>query len=1020
MSKMSLDQLGPTLFIGLGGAGGHVVARLNRLADNVFEDDYKRLGGACPLQFLLLDTDDFEKLDPEVRDSLGKRQQSFVSLSHFNPRRYAEKQLEIHDTDLKRWFDKDALAYLEDVTIHDGASRLRMLGRLCLHRHYETVEQRIREKVDAALDSGVHKESTRIRPEPPPLRIYIVASSCGGTGSAIFLDIALMVNRIVRDRGWSPDLAGFVFLPFPYIEANSKLDPSLKAYYEHNAWAFFEELNYFLANPERVPEYALDPERRFWDHARPLDEYGRDLMRTIYLVGNHIPTIGTLPLGGPLYEYTAQGIFHTFLTPEEGAIQSHYSNIKSKLKDRDRKFDLVKRFAAFGYAEYRPSSGVVSKGVEELVFSEWQELLGQRLDDDKLNRLTKELVGQFNARLDKFRRQARDWQPTLGIEGPGDRVSDLDVSQIHQLPETAQSQGRRVINTIIEQARTELKDAVSRLLEERLKAPVAGIEAERMVLERLREELVRSCGTMLASAQHPGITDDEKLRTEITELARTKPEPKRRLPFGKGKIDDAERSLFVNALNGIRHRIREVAKAWAASEVERGLAELFDNAVFRLLDEHSDKLRTLAGILKDHEPRLPAPADFNTVPTIQQVPPPRLLDGAALNGELKALRSSEGAKNELRKVWGEFLSRVSSPAFSAEDAAEWLKSRIREVWESRANKELRYESPLAAVEDWAKRLGARDSGAGASSEREAQALLANLYSLSAPACPVDVESFDKSDPVARIFAVVGPFKGDDDAKNQLSIPYPCSHIGGANGNRIAVLQTWYAFSSRAIEGVEALRRSYLRRDRKQSLPHIDKRWNAEGLFQSTGTGDLNSRDEELVARLLALAPYFHSTNGDLQLGSRFRLQRDERDDTPLSLLVYADQGYGYTFHWRDVRRRDGYDGTWMVLQPSSSARNGRAIDSGRETDLLTELRTYLMSEAREQHEEVLADLSEIENTEAGVPIIEAYRRYIDALDLAIADEERQGRIKHLDLLRRLMGRLDEYVRGLGHEAPVKL
>jgi hypothetical protein len=1015
MSKLSLEQFGPSLFIGLGGAGGHVVARLNRLADEAFAEDYDRLGDSRPFQFLLLDTDDFEKLDDSVRRSLDKPQQSFVSLSHFNPRRYAEKQLELPDTDLKRWFDKDALPYLEDVTIHDGASRLRMLGRLCLHRHYETVEQRIREKVDAALDAGVHRESTRIRPEPPPLRIYLVASSCGGTGSAIFLDIAFLVNRIVRDRGWSPDLTGFVFLPFPYIEANSKLDPALEAFYEHNAWAFFEELNYFLAHPEKIPEHALDPERRYWDPARPLDDYGRDLMRTIYLIGNHIPTIGTLELGNRLYEYAARGIFHTFLTPDEGAIQSHYSNIKSKLKDRDRKYGLVKRFAAFGYAEYQPSGDTVSKGVEELVHGEWQRLRGQPAGEEAREREARKLFREFERGLDPFRHQAGGWKPALGIEDLDDPVGELDVSEIHGLLDVAQAQGDRQRDSILAEVRKASRDLIGRILRERLEDPAWGVEMELAVVERLRQDIERLRQERLDRPQPPAFASDEVLRKQVAEVARSKPVPKRYFGRLERRVDAAERDRFINALHDLEVRIRKAAGDWLAAAVDRGVGEVVGDTVLPLLDDHIRTLRTLTGILQDYAPPQPPPADGAKVPTIQEVPPAGLLEASGFKDDLERLRANEAAKSDVRAAWGRFIARIASAEVAAGDAAQQLKNELAEIWRSRVSKGFHYENALDAVRDWARRMTASEGDV----ERCTRTLLARLYPLSAPACPLDEAALDKSDSVAKVFAVVGPFDDDDEAKDRLQIPYPCSLLGNTR-NKIAVLQSWYAFSSRAIEGMDSLRRSYLRRDRTLSLPHIDKRWNAEGLFQSTGAGDLNERDEILVARLLALGPLLERADGELAFGRRFRLQRDERDTAPKRLLTYQDSGYGHTFHWRDVRRRDGYDGSWIVLQSMFAARNGNRDDTRGESDLITDLRAYLVSEARERHEEVLTALSEIERTEAGTAIVEAYRRYLDALVGAIADEERRGRIKYISLLRRLHDRLDEYVRSLDHEEPVGL
>lgn len=1027
MSQSSLGQVGPTLFIGLGGAGGHVVGRLNRLMDETFADEYERLGDARPIQFLLLDTDDFEKLDSDVRDSLDKPQQSFVSLSHFNPRRYAEKQLEIHDTDLKRWFDRAALPYLEDVTIHDGASRLRMLGRLGLHRHYDVVERQIRAKVDAALDAGVHKESTRLRPDPPPLRIYLVASSCGGTGSAIFLDVAFLVNRIVRDRGWSPEVTGFVFLPSPYIEANAKMDPALEAFYQHNAWAFFEELNYFLARPERIPEYALDPDRRYGELPRPLDQYGRDLLRTVYLIGNNIPPVGMLPLGRPLYEYTAQGIFHTFLTPEEGAIQSHYSNIKSKLKDRDRKFDLVKRFAAFGYAEYRSSGADYSdKLVATLVHDHWQQLSGGRLDEEGARAEARKLERVLDDGLNRYDRDAGEWRANLGLGDLHDGGPLPSATEIHQSRDDADQSCRKTKQEIVEVARRDLTEALRKALGERLLDPPHGVAGELDALEAFRDIVERRARSLMDTPEKPPIGASDAINDRLSELAGEIPKEGRW--FGK-RAFEAAREAFNTRARNVENDIQKIGREWLKAEVRRELGTVLSDDIVPFLKSRIEALERITRALADHAPSRPdAPNPF-AVPTIREVPPLRMLVEERIEADAAKAREDHATtvRADLREAWAEAVHEL---ARGDDAAAERLRERIADTWSAQITRESDHVDIEAAVRDWVKREHGpeieraptpemdRGNARGAPASREM--ILAQLEALSTPACPLDRSTVDRSDSVPKIFAVVGPFNDASHAKAQLSLRDTCSHIGGHTKDRIAVLQTWYAFSSRALDGMETLRRSYLRRDRRQSLPHIDKLWNEEGLFQSEGTDDLNERDEELVARLLALSLALSEGQGETAFGERMRLHFDQPDGERPFLLAYRDSGYGHTFHWRDARRVPGYAATWKVLAPATSARNGRPDGAAPAGELIAELHDYLASEVRERHDEILAALAEIEPTEAGEPIVRAYRGYLERLETMIVDEERRGHVRYLGLLYRLRDRLETYLTRFEREEPLKL
>lgn len=345
MLKTLSDTISPTLVIGMGGAGIRVVGWLSRLFRAQPGGAESEPPETDAHQFLLLDTDDFEHL----QSASDSENADFVSLGHFNPYHYAESELRSHKSDLHRWFDAVTLPLLEDGFIRDGASRLRMQGRLCLHYHYRAVEARLREKVDLALGACLPSASAEEKGGQRTVRVVLVASSCGGTGSAIFLDVAALVERLTRDRGATASILGCVLLPFSITDAAVRVDRDLVSYYRQNAWAFFQELNYALLHPERLHEIALAPWR---EGGRPAEStaFGRDLFETLFLIEGDIPNVGSLTLQ-QLFRYCAHGLHHVLSAIEDLAPRSVLSNVRTKLRERDRTFGLVKRFATFGFAE---------------------------------------------------------------------------------------------------------------------------------------------------------------------------------------------------------------------------------------------------------------------------------------------------------------------------------------------------------------------------------------------------------------------------------------------------------------------------------------------------------------------------------------------------------------------------------------------------------------------------------------------------------------------------------------------
>ncbi len=1023
MSERSLENIYPTLFIGMGGAGGQVLGLLSRLLEEEFGTEILR-SGASPLQFLLLDTDDFEKLPSRIRKNLRSPERDFLSLSNFNPRRYAERQMQIPDSDLHRWFDPDALPYLEDTIIHDGASRLRLLGRLCLHYRYHEVEQRIREKLDAALDATVHARAQRIRAEPRPVRVLLIASSLGGTGSAIFVDIAAMANRIARDRGTTPDAQGFVFLPFLFIEKNAQIDAALEAFYQHNAWAFFSELNHLLKHPDQLPEYVLDPHRPYGHRPRPFD-YGRDLLRTIYLLGDRIPPVGTLE-PDELFAHVAHGIFHVFLTPEEGAMQSTYSNIKAKLKEPDQIFGDIKRFATFGYSEYRTRSASFAKHLAwNAARRDWEHLLGREVDPGQVQNGVQELSRVVEESITELTARATQWSPPLPTT---DAITgrDLDAAEvarrIEKMPGTVQASLEEATRNLDpESLGAQLRESLERALSNRLADPPLGMRGEVEVIRQLRERLRERAAELGSAPVPPAIDTDPAITDLVTDLVMRSAKGKSVsfLPSLRSKPVD---SAFRNRALQLRQLLLLGAVERLKSETGRVLFTAIQplTAADGLLERHLRQAETAMAVMGRYDFAFAVEAREVSSPTVQDIPTRQMLEQETAS-QLEELYRTTAAMlhTDRRAAWAGVFPRLLQ---REETAPRELFERLVEAWSPHALQRVGTPDPLELVRRWSDGQQSVEHP-GRSGGKQPANPLQRLFALSYPLCPLDESVLHKGDTVPKVTVGVGPFRSRDEATQQLGAPGSFQLIGQPRSERIAVLQTWYAFASRAVEGMETLRRSYLDRQQAISLPHTTREWNRGNLGErSDGLGRFADEDLLQVGRALALSRFFRNAkgNGNGFAISGLHVERDGRDSEPLYLLEYGTESGHSSLRWRDLIPVEGFSNRWRLVYRHIPLTNGNgkaANGNGRSStgwNPERDLGAYLASETRQRHTALLDQIARLErSTEYGAKYVGAYKDYLGHLTELAKREEKSGRQKYLPLLRRLSDVLHGYVEQLG-------
>ena len=223
-----------TILIGLGGTGKEALLRAKRKYIETF-------GEVPPLvKFLLIDTtpavtDRLEATTPDGRTApvaLSAGEVLYIEA------RGASLLPKVND-EIREWFPPQADL---KANIISGAGQIRALGRLALFANARSVYDSLRHLVSEARDYKAERVSADWRyvyePFSPHLTVCVVASLAGGTGSGIFLDVAMILRDIMEDE---EQLFAYLLLPDIYVNRPGTQNV------EANAYGALLELDYHMS-----------------------------------------------------------------------------------------------------------------------------------------------------------------------------------------------------------------------------------------------------------------------------------------------------------------------------------------------------------------------------------------------------------------------------------------------------------------------------------------------------------------------------------------------------------------------------------------------------------------------------------------------------------------------------------------------------------------------------------------------------------------------------------------------------
>jgi hypothetical protein len=238
-------SVAPTLVIGLGGSGVWTARRLKRLMRI-------RYGEVPLIRFLLIDTDQAAFAPaPKLADA-PDAERAMLTLQ--NPEAvYDSVKKGIGElAKLREWVPDTLPVHI--LRNANGVGGIRPVGRFAFYVSLETILGKLRTALNECLNIGqelqirLRERARSFQLDTNQVRIYIVGSLCGGTGSSLFLDTAVLTRALLQQL--APN-AGVSIMGVFYMPAVFENEPTLRnntafmSVVQANGYAALQELEYF-------------------------------------------------------------------------------------------------------------------------------------------------------------------------------------------------------------------------------------------------------------------------------------------------------------------------------------------------------------------------------------------------------------------------------------------------------------------------------------------------------------------------------------------------------------------------------------------------------------------------------------------------------------------------------------------------------------------------------------------------------------------------------------------------------
>jgi hypothetical protein len=227
----------PTLFVGVGGTGSKIVMQVAEMCGKT---------ETANVNFICLDTN--------VNDlgTIAKSGAQIYRVQTSNTQTVGN-YLKYDDEARNKWFPKNAILYPKSVS--EGAGQVRAISRLAMNG---TIKTGAIKPLYNAVDDLFRKDGSEMK---QALRIVIVSTASGGTGSGLLLPLSMYIRDYVN--GKYPNTTAIVRMMILLPETlDSVIDSTTERESQRrNAYATIKELNAFMMKGSGFMEYNVDLQR---------------------------------------------------------------------------------------------------------------------------------------------------------------------------------------------------------------------------------------------------------------------------------------------------------------------------------------------------------------------------------------------------------------------------------------------------------------------------------------------------------------------------------------------------------------------------------------------------------------------------------------------------------------------------------------------------------------------------------------------------------------------------------------
>ncbi|RKU25050.1 hypothetical protein C6497_16890 [Candidatus Poribacteria bacterium] len=276
----------PTLFVGLGTTGTEILKTLRKLMSEEFKNS-----GLPIFRYVAIESREAETGN-NLRHAEDYEQISVVNVTVDNMepiKNQLEPDQPNYNSNLTDWLDKQLPNHIQ--SFKDGASNIRMAGRLCLWHNWRHVQRTLDGARNAVLNPNNRTNTLNILrnhydgknlPIPSNLinqngiNAYIVGTLCGGTCSGMLIDMAYYLRHLLG--GGTANKVYGVFTMFDRLLAEDNAEDI--AVHAANCYAGLSELNYYN-HPDTVYDVTFPNKQKIniqqipYDYAMYLSPTGK-------------------------------------------------------------------------------------------------------------------------------------------------------------------------------------------------------------------------------------------------------------------------------------------------------------------------------------------------------------------------------------------------------------------------------------------------------------------------------------------------------------------------------------------------------------------------------------------------------------------------------------------------------------------------------------------------------------------------------------------------------------------------